>query len=121
MKLFELFSRPDQDSDDKRKDPRLDHEINYADDLKYFIDNEDSLLSKFFFPAIDKQKRMNNQENSFKLYIDPVSKSIDIYCRKFKLDDVKDKIFNNEIISDVAKKIAGEQGEHIKKKAYEEK
>jgi len=121
MKLFELFSRPEDEYNKEKKDPRLDHEINYGDDLKYFIDNEDSLLSKFFFPAIDKQKNTGNKEDSFKFYLEPVSKSVDIYCKKFKLSDIKDDVFNKEIIMSVAKKIAGEQSEHIKKKAYEEK
>jgi hypothetical protein len=117
MKLMELFS---PSAEMQEKDERLDPEINYLDDLKYFIDNEDSLLSKFFFPAISKQKKQADSEQSYKLYLDPVKKTVDIYCTKFKLEDLKDKIFDNDAVIKVAKRIADEQKNHIMKKEYGE-
>jgi len=117
MKLMELFAPP---SEMKEKDGRLDPEINYLDDLKYFIDTEDDVLSKFFFPAISQQKKQSDKENSFKLYVEPVKKTVSIYCKKFKLEDIQDKIFNNDSVIKVAKRIADEQTNHIKKKDYDQ-
>jgi hypothetical protein len=114
---MELFSPP---SEMKEKDERLDPEINYLDDLKYFIDNEDTLLSKFFFPAISKQKKQADNDQAYKLYVEPVRKTVNVYCQKFKLEDIKDKIFNDNSIIKVAKRIADEQKNHINKKEYEE-
>jgi hypothetical protein len=114
---MELFS---PSAEMQEKDERLDPEINYLDDLKYFIDNEDTLLSKFFFPAISKQKKQADSEQSYKFYLEPVKKSVDIYCTKFKLEDLKDKIFDNDAVIKIAKKIAEEQKNHIMKKEYEE-
>jgi len=117
MKLMELFAPP---SEMKEKDERLDPEINYLEDLKYFIDTEDDVLSKFFFPAISQQKKQSDKENSFKLYVEPVKKTVSIYCKKFKLEDIQDKIFNNDSVIKVAKRIADEQTNHIKKKDYDQ-
>lgn len=113
---MELFAPP---SEMKEKDERLDPEINYIEDLKYFIDNEDDVLSKIFFPAISQQKKQADKENSFKLYIEPVKKTVGIYCKKFKLEDIQDKIFNDDSVVKVAKRIADEQTNHIKKKDYD--
>jgi len=116
MKLMELFAPP---AEMKEKDKRLDSEINYLDDLKYFIDTENDVLSKFFFPAISQQKKQADKENSFKLYIEPVRKTVSIYCKKFKLEDIQDKIFNNDSVIKIARRIADEQSDHIKKKEYD--
>ncbi len=114
---MELFSPP---GDMKEKDKRLDPEINYLDDLKVFIDNEDSVLSKFFFPAIQKQKAQKDSENSFKLYIKPIEQTIPVYCKKFKLEDIQDKLFKENDIIEIAKRFAEEQKRHISKKDYDE-
>jgi hemerythrin-like domain-containing protein len=114
---MELFANP---ADMKEKDKRLDPEINYLDDLKVFIDNEDSVLSKFFFPAIHKHKDHGDQEDSFKLYLHPVKQTIPVYCKKYNLEDIQDQVFSKEDIIKVAKKFAEEQQRHIKKKDYDE-
>ena len=116
MKLLELFSQPD---DSGNKDDRLDPEINYLEDLKFFIDNNNNILSKLFFPAITKHKKQGNTEDSYKLYIEPVKKSIDIYCKKYELDDFKDKIFSDNAVLDISKKFAQEQNDHIQHKDYD--
>ena len=114
---MELFANP---ADMKEKDKRLDPEINYLDDLKVFIDNEDSVLSKFFFPAIHKHRDSDDNENAFKLYLNPVKQTIPVYCKKYKLEDIQDQLFNNEDIVKIAKRFAEEQQRHIKKKDYDE-
>jgi hypothetical protein len=118
MKLFELF---DVDlNKTKNEDERIDPEINYAEDLKFFIDNDQATLTKNFFPAIKKHKESEHNEDSYKHYIKPIISSIHVYCKKFDLDDVKDKIFNKENVVNLAKKFAEEQAKHIKNKDYDE-
>ena len=116
MKLMEIFSSP---SRVEIKDKRLDPEINYLEDLKYFIDNENPVLSKFFFPAISKHKDSGDDEHSYRLYIIPVKKSIDVYCDKFKLNDIRDQLFSKESIIKIAKRFAEEQKKHIGNKDYD--
>jgi hypothetical protein len=116
MKLMELFSGP---ASSEIKDKRLDPEINYLEDLKFFIDNEDPLLSKFFFPAISKHKDSGDDENSYKLYIAPIRKSIDVYCDKFKLNDIRDDLFSKDSVIKIAKRFAEEQKKHIGHKDYD--
>jgi len=118
MKLFELF---DVDLNrDKKDDERIDPEVNYLDDLKFFIDNDNELLSKNFFPAVKKHKSSKHDEESYKHYVKPIISSIHVYCKKYELDDIKKDIFKKEGIIQLAKKIADEQAKHIDNKDYDE-
>ena len=92
-------------------------DINYIDDLKFFIDNDTDRLSKIFFPAI-KQQRQNDSPDSFKLYLNPLTASCDEYCKEYDLSDIKDEIFTRESLEELAKEIASEQSEFIKKGSY---
>jgi hypothetical protein len=119
MKLMELFQPPQMDpnNDSVEKDPRLMTDINYLDDLKFFIDNDTDRLSKNFFPAI-KQQRQNDSPDSFKLYLKPLTASCEEYCKEYDLSDIKDQIFTREKLEELAKQIASEQSEFIKKGSY---
>lgn len=114
MRLNELFAGPTQ-----TKDKRLDPEIDYISDLKFFIDNDDEILSKAFFPAIKQQRDSEDTENHFKLYIKPIRQSLDKYCHEHELFDIKDDIFPADRIVELAKRFAEEQAEHIKRGSYE--
>ena len=118
MKLFELFDV--ELSPEKKEDKRLDPEINYLDDLKFFVDNDDQLLSKVFFPAVKKHKDNPEDQDAYKHYLDPIHTTIKIYCKKYNLDDIKEKIFHKAGVVDLAKKFAEEQAKHIKNKDYED-
>ena len=95
-----------------------DQEIDWLDDLKFFIDNEDGMLNQYFFPAIKKHKEHKGNPNVFKVYIRPIECSLDHYCKKFDVDKREEK-FPKEKLIDLAKMIASEQEKHIEKGDYQ--
>ena len=110
MLLREMWSpigAPKQDQD----------EIDWLDDLKFFIDNDNQMLDRYFFPAIKKHKEYQNNPNVFKLYVKPLEQCVNHYCDKFDIDDRENKFPKNKLI-DLAKKIADEQSKHIEKGDY---
>lgn len=117
MKLFELFQQLEPSDDSDEKDKRLANDINYIDDLKFFIDNDTEKLSRNFFPAI-KQQQQNDGPDSFKFYLKPLQDSCDEYCKEYDLSDIKEKIFTTEKMIELAKQIASEQSGYIKNGAY---
>lgn len=115
MLLNELFEVPSE-----TKDKRLDHDIDYAGDLKFFIDNDNDMLSTHFFPAIKKhQEDLHSEDPASKYYMEPVKKCLDIYVKKFDLNDIKDKIFTDDLLKSVAQRFADEQKNHIDSGAYD--
>lgn len=113
MLLKEFFSPTDH------TDTELDGDINYIDDLKFYIDNHDSLLSKFMFPAIKKQKEHINHPDVWKVYIKPLQHCATQYCDEFKLADKKHELFGDDKLHELAKVIADTQKEYIDRGDYE--
>lgn len=110
MLLREMFSPIGAPKEDQQ-------EIDWIGDLKYFIDNENQMLNKYFFPAIDRHKEHKGNPNVFKVYIRPVERCLDHYCDKFKIDKREEK-FPKEKLIDLAKQFATEQEKHIAKGDY---
>lgn len=114
MRLMELFS-----SDPTSQDPRLSKDINYLDDLKFYMDNDNEGLTNVLFPAIKAHKENIDDESAFRHYMKPIKITVEKYCNQYDLNDVKDDIFSNEDLIHLAKRIAEEQKSHIKNKDYE--
>ncbi len=112
MLLNELFSKPVEEP--KKFDP----EVDYLDDLKFWISNNDDALSKVLMPAIHQHREHHHEGNNYKLYIKPLMKCAEDYCVKFDLMHSKDEIFTPENIVILAKKIAEEQNNFIEKGDY---
>ncbi len=110
MLLREMFSAIGAPKDDQQ-------EIDWIDDLKFFIDNESEVLNQHFFPAIKKHNQHKGNPNVFKLYIVPVQTALEQYCDKFSVEDREEK-FPKEKLIDLAKMIANEQEKHIDKGDY---
>jgi hypothetical protein len=111
MLLKEMFSpigAPKQD----------DQEVNWLDDLKFFIDNDDKMLDQYFFPAVKRHKEHQGNPNVFKVYIRPIENCLNHYCQKFEIDDRAEK-FPKEKIIELAKRFAEEQEQFLKKGDYE--
>jgi len=111
MLLKEMFSpigAPKQD----------DQEVNWLDDLKFFIDNDDKMLDQYFFPAVKRHKEHQGNPNVFKVYIRPIENCLNHYCQKFEIDDRSEK-FPKEKIIELAKRFAEEQEQFLKKGDYE--
>jgi hypothetical protein len=109
MKLNEMFPADSQDTD---------NDIDWLDDLKFYIDNEQNLLSNHLFPVVKKHRLHINNPNVYKLYIKPIQSCIKEYCSTFEIDD-PDVKFPNKSIVELAKKIAEEQKRHIENGDYE--
>ena len=97
-----------------------DHEpiedVNWSDDLKFFIDNNDALLERYIFPAVKKHANHIENPNAWKLYVPGIKKCLGIYCDKFDIDP-KGK-FTYNIVEELAKHIAQLQAQHIKQGDY---
>lgn len=111
MLLKEMFSAIGAPKDNEQ-------EIDWLDDLKFFIDNDSTLLSQYFFPAIKKHKEFRHNPNVFKVYIRPIQQCLDHYCDQFDIDNREEKFPKIKII-DLAKRMAEEQNHHIEKGDYE--
>ena len=111
MLLKEMFSAigaPKQEQDD----------IDWLDDLKFFIDNNDKMLQQYFFPAVKKHKEHKGNPHVFKGYIRPIEHCLNHYCDKFDIQDKEEKFPKDKLI-DLAKRFADEQEKYIEKGDYE--
>lgn len=111
MLLKEMFSpigAPKEDQED----------IDWLDDLKFYIDNDDHLLNNYFFPAVDKHQMHKGNPNVYKLYVRPVEHACEHYCKRFEITDREEK-FPKEKLIDLAKRIAQEQESHLTRGDYE--
>jgi hypothetical protein len=91
--------------------------INWLEDLKFYIDNEDDMLLKHIFPAVKKHEGYVGHPDAYKLYIHPVDKCCEDYCHKFDITDRGDKFPKEDIIK-LAQKFCEEQEKHIKDGHY---
>jgi hypothetical protein len=111
MLLKEMFSpigAPTQDQE----------EVNWLEDLHFYIDNNDKMLEKYFFPAIKRHKEHQGNPNVFKVYIRPIEHCLDSYCQKYDISDKAEK-FPKEKIIELAKQFAQEQSKFIEKGDYQ--
>jgi hypothetical protein len=111
MLLKEMFSAIGAPSKEENQ------EIDYLSDLKFFIDNDNEMLSNHFFPAIHKHHKWHGHPDAYKLYINPLEKCAEAYCSKFDLDN-KEEIFPRESLIELAKICAEEQHQHIENGHY---
>ena len=112
MKLLEFFTDPEKE--------KIEDEINWIEDLKFYMDNDDHILSQHFFPAVKKQQRYKDRDDTYKIYVPVLYKCIEQYCSKFDIDDTETK-FTKDKILDLAKKISTEQQTYIDRGDYDQK
>jgi hypothetical protein len=111
MLLREMWSAIGAPKDDQQ-------DIDWLDDLKFFIDNDDKMLSNFFFPAVKKHKEYQGHPDAYKIYLKPIENCLGHYCKKFEISNPEEK-FPKEKLIDLAKQIAAEQDQHLKHGDYE--
>lgn len=92
-------------------------DIDWLDDLKFFIDNNDTMLNQYFFPAVKKHKEHKGNPDAYKIYIRPVEHCMGHYCKKFDIDKPEEK-FPKEKLVDLAKRLATEQEKYIERGDY---
>jgi hypothetical protein len=93
-------------------------DIDWLDDLKFFIDNDDRMLNQYFFPAVKKHKEHKGHPDAYKIYIRPIENCMGHYCKKFDIDKPEEK-FPKEKLIDLAKRLATEQEKHIERGDYD--
>jgi hypothetical protein len=112
VKLYEMFSpigapsEPDQD-------------INWLDDLKFFIDNDNAMLNQYFFPAIKKHKQHRGHPNAFKIYMRPLESCLESYCDKYEVENYEEKFPKDKMI-ELAKQIADQQEKFMEEGDYDQ-
>jgi hypothetical protein len=113
MKLFELFSYNPQSEKD------TDEDIDWLDDLKFYIDNNVELLTHYIFPAIARQKESSDDVNIYKIYIKPLRLCAKDYCQRFETEKPHKELFPTTDIVKLAKSFADIQKSFIEKGDYE--
>lgn len=112
MKLMELFQTT------PNANQKYDSEVDYLNDLKFWVSNNDDMLTKVFFPAIQKHKQHFDNKDVYKVYLNPLKKCCEAYCREYDLMHSMDEIFSDEKLAELAHTMANEQAEFIKKGDY---
>ncbi len=69
-----------------------EQEIDYLDDLKFFIDNDSKMLDRYFFPAVNRHREHRGNPQVFKVYIRPLQQCMSHYCDQFDIDDADEKL-----------------------------
>ena len=64
MRLNELFSPIGA--------PEENQDINWLEDLKFFMNNDNDVTSNVMFPAIKKHKKYAGHPDAYKIYIKPI-------------------------------------------------
>lgn len=98
--------------------PEDNQDINWHEDLKFFMDSDNDALSNILFPAIKKHMNYVGHPDAYKIYIKPIQQCKEMYCEKYKIDDASSKFTKEEIIN-MARKIAAEQEKYIGRGDYE--
>lgn len=100
--------------------PKADQsDVDWLDDLKFYIDNDNDMLQKNLFPAIEKHKNHVDNPDAYKIYLMPIKRCCDSYCERFEIEDVEEK-FPKEKLIELAKHIADEQQKFIKRGDYKQ-
>jgi hypothetical protein len=111
MLLKEMFSPVGAPKED-------DQDIDWVDDLKFYIDNEDRLLEKYLFPAVKKHKEHVGNPNVYKIYLRAIRPCLEDYCKTFNVEDPEEK-FSEEALENLAKQLAHDQEKFIEDGDYE--
>ena len=93
-------------------------DIDWVGDLKSFIDNDDTVLKNYFFPAVNRHKEYQGHPDAYKIYMRPLESCKESYCEKFEIESQEDK-FPKEKLVELAKMIAAEQEKHMEKGDYD--
>lgn len=111
MLLREMFSAIGAPKDNEE-------DIDWIDDLKFFIDNNNELLSKQFFPAVEKHKKYRDHPSAYKIYIRPLEACKEEYCKMFDVKNANEVLPREKII-ELAKSICQEQTKFIENGDYD--
>ena len=95
-----------------------EQEVDWLDDLKFFIDHNHDLLTTQMMPAIHRQQKNPDAEDAYKIYMKPLMNCVNVYCETFDIDE-KEECFPVDKLEGLAKNIAGIQATYIKDGSYD--
>jgi hypothetical protein len=95
-----------------------DQDVDWAKDLKFYIDNDEKMLEKYMFPAVEKHREHLGNPNVYKLYVKSIKECMKCYVEQFKIESPDEK-FTEDVINDLAKNIADEQQKYIEQGDYD--
>jgi len=95
-------------------------DVDWIDDLKFFMHNEPRFYRKFIYPVISELKnRLESGSKCDEMSFAPcIEKAIPIYCNKFKITQNPQKLFDDEKLHDLAMKMFHEEKSNIEKGVY---
>ena len=93
-------------------------EVDWLDDLKFYIDNNNTMLQRHIFPTVEKHKKYLDHPEAYKLYIRPLKSCCESYCKEFKIDEIEAKFPESKLL-ELAKHIAEKQKEFIQRGDYD--
>ena len=94
-----------------------DQDVDWLEDLKFYIDNENRLLNNYFFPAVKKHEQHVGNPNVYKIYLRAIRPCLDDYCKTFDIKDSEEK-FTEDALIELARTMANEQEKFIKEGDY---
>jgi hypothetical protein len=92
-----------------------------VEDAIVFMRNDPMFYRKQYYPTVTKladMSRAGKSCNKMEMFSSMVEEGITQYCRKFKLADQADEIFNNDDRSAIIDKLFSEEMDLIKKGDY---
>ena len=85
--MFSVLGGPEKNEED----------IDWLNDLKLFIDDNNIILTKIMMPAIEMHKQHPDHPAAHKLYIKPLNRCADLYCKKFEIKDAVEDLFDVKV------------------------
>lgn len=95
-----------------------EQDINWIEDLKFYMDNEERILQRYVYRSIKKHIANLGSDKAYKLYVPTIVSCIKDYCNKFEITDAETKFSKDDILG-LAKQMAADQEVHIKNGDYD--
>ena len=133
MKITELFNNKSKNVDDefelgsvgmnKKPDDHSgaddEYSFDLAEDLIYFMHNNDDFYRKRFFPVLNLCKKQFDQGQSFshRVFRPIVTKAYSMYKDEFPLRELRDDL-EKEMVEEICKKIHESEMTNMREGAY---
>ena len=127
MKLYEFFGNIKHDNKEDKEDPanqqRAEKEQEMADDLFWFILDNDRLHKEFFLPlakdiAKKHKEKSNEDTHDYKLWMPMVSAACVQYFKKRDVEGNPAEVFNKKFRSELCQRLADHHHKDIIDNAY---
>ena len=133
MKITELFNNTSKNVDDEFELDKIgmnkqpddhsgaddEYSFDLAEDLIFFMHNNDDFYRKKFFPVLDLCKKQFDQGQSFshRIFKPVVTKAYSMYKDEFPLRELRDDL-DKEMVEEICKKIHESEMNNMREGAY---